>query len=117
MDTIQNSSRPDTMEQILIGQLIVPKDAVKEFYERLNINRNFIKNLPGFIEDNVYERTDEQGNIIVISVATWENGAAIKNAKGAVQAEYKREGFDMQAMLKRLNITIASDALYIKVKN
>jgi len=30
----------------------------------------------------------------------------MEKAKEAVQAEYKKQGFDMSAMLKRLNITI-----------
>ncbi len=102
--------------QIFIDRFTVPLSAKQEFIERMAVNRNFIKKLPGFIEDNVYERTDEQGDLIVVTVAAWENEDAIKNAKEAVQAEYKREGFDMQGMLKRLNITI-DRGIYQKAAN
>jgi heme-degrading monooxygenase HmoA len=106
MESTQSTKKTDATEQILIDKFFIPKNARQEFYERANVNRNFIKKLPGFIEDQVYERIDEQENLIVVTVAVWKNADAIKKAKEAVQAEYKKEGFDMQGMLKRLNIVI-----------
>ena len=90
-----NSKKEAEMEtqQVFIDKFFVPKNAKQEFDERANINRNFIKKIPGFIEDNVYERVDEQGNFIVITTAIWKNADAIKKAKEAVQDEYKKEGF------------------------
>ena len=95
-----------SMQQIFIDRFIVPQKAIQEFTERVTINRNFIKKLPGFIRDAAYERTDAQGNLVVITVAVWENEEAINKAKEAVQAEYKKQGFNIAEMLERLNITI-----------
>jgi steroid delta-isomerase-like uncharacterized protein len=89
-----------------IDKFFVPAAAKKEFYERVRINRRFIKQLPGFIGDAAYEYTDENGNLVFVTVAQWESKEAIGKAKEAVQAEYQKEGFDMPGMLKRLNITI-----------
>ena len=94
------------MEQIFIDKFFVPKNAKAEFEARMNINRNFLKKLPGFMEDRVYERQDENEDYNYITLAVWETEEAIKQAKEAVQAEYKKTGFDMPGMLKRLNITI-----------
>ena len=88
-----------------IDKFFVPAAAIKEFKERVTINRVFIKKLPGFIEDAAYEYTDKDGNLIFITVALWQNSEALNKAKEAVQAEYKKEGFDAQAMFKRLGIT------------
>ena len=104
--TMETVKKTDTQEQIFIDKFFVPKNAKQEFDERMNINRNFISKLPGFIEDNAYVRTDEHGDFICVTVAVWKNEEAIKKAKEAVQAEYKKQGFDMQAMLKRLSIVI-----------
>ena len=79
--------------------------AINEFKERVTINRAFIKKLPGFIEDAAYEYTDKDGNLIFITVALWQNSEVLNKAKEAVQAEYKKEGFDAPAMFKRLGIT------------
>src|SRR5579872_3173950 len=89
-----------------IDKFLVPAAAKTEFLERVRINRSFLRTLPGFIQDKAYEYTDDSGNLIFVTVAVWESREAIDKAKQAVQAEYKREGFDMQAMLKRLNIQI-----------
>ena len=54
-----------------IDKFFVPEKAKQEFTERMNINRNFIKTLPGFIEDTVYEQRDEQGNLHMLTIAVW----------------------------------------------
>lgn len=92
------------MTQIFIDRFIVPQNAKAEFIHRMTINRNFINALPGFIRDEAYERTDEEGNLICITIAVWENETALKNAKELVQAEYRQQGFNMPAMLERLGI-------------
>lgn len=89
-----------------IDKFLVPAPAIKEFKERVKINRDFIKNLPGFIEDAAYEYTDNEGNLILVTVALWKNQEALNAAKEAVQAEYKKTGFDAPALFKRLNITM-----------
>lgn len=114
MDTIKRS---ENSERVLIDKFLVPQTSKNGFDERMNINRNFLKTLPGFIEDKVYERTDEIGDFICITVAVWKSEDAIKKAKEAVQASYQKEGFDMQAMLKRLNITFIDRGVYKKIKD
>ena len=88
-----------------IDKFFVPAAAINEFKERVHINRELIKKLPGFIEDAAYEYTDKDGNLIFITVALWQNSEVLNNAKEAVQAQYKKEGFDAPAMFKRLGIT------------
>jgi hypothetical protein len=89
-----------------IDKFFVPADAKKEFLERTAINRNYIKTLPGFIRDAAYSYTDNEGNLICVTVAQWENIEAVNKAKEAVQALYKQQGFDPPAMFKRLHITM-----------
>jgi len=100
------TKKSENMKQIFIDKFIVPEKSKQEFLQRVNINRNFIKNLNGFIKDEAYERTDEHGNLIFMTIAVWENEAVLKKAKEAVQASYKKEGFDITEMFTRLNITM-----------
>ena len=115
METIQEK-KSDTLEKILIDKLTVPEKAKQEFIERMNINRNFIKQQPGFIGDAVYERSDGQGNLVYVTIAVWQNDDALNNAKEAVQAEYRKQNFNLPEMLKRLNITI-DRGIYKKTAN
>ena len=88
-----------------IDKFFVPQNAMDEFARQMKINRDFIKNLPGFLEDAVFIQTGEDSHFIVITVARWKNRESVNAARNAVQEEYKRIGFDMPGFLKRLNIT------------
>ncbi|QEC74635.1 antibiotic biosynthesis monooxygenase family protein [Mucilaginibacter ginsenosidivorax] len=92
------------MEQLFIDRFIVPPAAKAEFMERMAINRTMINKLPGFIRDEAFVREDEQGQLHCITIAVWESESALKAAKGTVQAEYQRQGFNLPAMLERLDI-------------
>lgn len=99
-----------------IDKFLVPANAIAEFKERTTFNRQFIKTLPGFITDAEYVYTDEQGNLICITVAQWENREALAKAKETVQAKYKEQGFNPAEMFKRLGIT-ADRGIYTAAAN
>lgn len=102
------AAKTDTtnMPQFFIDKFFVPAAAIETFKARTKINRRLIKRLPGFIEDHIYESTDERGNLTCITVATWASAEALSKAREVVQAEYKKEGFNPAAMLEQLHITI-----------
>jgi predicted ester cyclase len=99
-----------------IDKFFVPAAAITAFRERVQINRNFIKKLPGLIEDAAYEYTDSDGNLICVTVALWQSQEALNKAKEAVQAAYKKEGFDAPAMFKRLGITL-DRGIYTQIRD
>jgi heme-degrading monooxygenase HmoA len=94
------------MKQILIDKFSVSREAIEEFTNRMNYNRNFIKDIEGFIGDTVYKRLDENGNFIIITIAEWKDENSLVNAREAVQSEYKRIGFDLPNLIDRLKITM-----------
>jgi hypothetical protein len=94
------------MKQIFIDKFIIPANAGTEFTDRMNYNRNFIKKLEGFIGDSIYQRTDETGNTVLLTIAIWQNAEVLARAKAAVQAEYQRIGFNPTELLTKLNITM-----------
>jgi heme-degrading monooxygenase HmoA len=91
--------------RIHIDKFTVPPQAIEEFTGQLQQNPNIIKKLPGFVRHDVYQRRDESGNLICITVAEWESAEALENAKKAVKATYEEENFDPAKMFERLNIT------------
>lgn len=112
----RESKKSETMRQIFIDTFIVPEKSKQEFLERVSINRNFIKHLNGFIKDDAYERTDENGNLIYMTIAVWENEAVLKKAKETVQTQYKKEGFNISEMFERLNIVMERN-IYKEAQN
>jgi len=89
-----------------IDKFIVPAKAKTSFLERMNHNRSFLKKLPGFVRDEAYEQTDDEGDLTLITIAVWENIDFVSKAKEAVQAEYKRIGFNLSEFLQQSNITL-----------
>lgn len=94
------------MKQIFIDRFIVPTNSKQEFIERMNINRAFIKTLPGFIKDTAYESEEEQGHFILITIAEWESQTALQAAKKAVQEAYKNEGFNPPTFMNNLGVVM-----------
>lgn len=89
-----------------IDKFTMPVEAKREFMERMHINMDIIKKLPGFIDHTIYERVDDIGKFEVITIAVWESEIALKKAKENVQLAYKQQGFDMARFFERLNISM-----------
>ena len=87
-----------------IDKFFVPATSIGEFLEWMNYNRKFIKTLPGLIKSERYDQRDENGNLVVVTVAVWQNQDYLDQAKAAVQAEFHRIGFDAQDFNRRLNV-------------
>ena len=104
LSILQAKASPEKV--IFIDRFVVPANALNEFRERVKTNRNLIRTIPGFIEDVAFESKDSNDNTIYVTVAEWASKESLLKAKEAVQAAYKKEGFDIAAMLHRLNITL-----------
>lgn len=92
------------MHQIFIDKFIIPESSFNEFSERMNYNREFLKKISGFIQDTVYKSVDEQGNILIITIAEWQDELSLKKAKELVQNEYKRINFNPSEFMSRLSV-------------
>ncbi len=108
-------SKKSTMQVIFIDRFVVPAAARAEFLERAKMNRNFIKDLPGFIEDTAYEEAGD-GESHFVTVAVWQDAESIQNAKKAVTEEYQKEGFNPPEFMKKLNIKLER-GLYKRLQN
>lgn len=100
------NQRNNPKRVIFIDVFTVPAASLSEFKERVAVNRRLIEKMPGFIEDAAYEQRNENGNIKFVTIAQWASVADLQRAKETVQENYRKEGFDMPAMLRRLNITM-----------
>lgn len=98
-----------------IDTFIVPEQARQAFLNHMNINRNLIKMLPGFVGDHAYEKTGGDGRFNYITIAVWESEEAVANAKKAVTAQYEKEGFNLPEFIKDNGI-ILDRAMYSEMK-
>lgn len=87
-----------------VDKFLVPKPSMEEFRKQVKYNRAFIAGLSGYVRGEALERIDGDGNLIVVTVAVWENQDKLNEAKQAVLAEFKRIGFNPVEFYSRLNI-------------
>lgn len=87
-----------------VDEFEIPKEYYIQFKEKLDYNRNFIKNINGFIKDEVVKNADELDNINIITIAIWKDEQSLNQAKKLVQSEYRRIGFDPTKFNQNLNI-------------
>ncbi len=104
-----------TEQKIFIDKFFIPKAGINEFMERMNLNRKFLRTLEGFIEDSAYTNMNNEGDLNCLTIAVWENESVLEKAKIKVQATYKEEGFNMNEMFSRLNISM-DRAIYSKLE-
>src|SRR5688572_20369230 len=101
--SLLNAKRGGSDQVSFIDKFFVPKTSVEEFTKRMNYNRNFIKQQPGLVRSERYDQHDENNNLIVVTIAVWQTQDHLNKAKSAIQAEFKRIGFDPQEFYKRLD--------------
>jgi predicted ester cyclase/heme-degrading monooxygenase HmoA len=101
-----NRMAANNAQVMFIDKFVIPATAKEEFMKRTDYNRKFIRSLPGFVRDEAYEGADMAGNGLLTTVAVWESREALATAKEAVQAEYKRIGFNPAEFTKQLGITL-----------
>lgn len=87
-----------------IDKFSVPQKAINEFTKQITYNREFLKTLPGYVSGDAYELYDSVGNLTILTIAGWKSMEKLNEAKTAVQAEFKRIGFNPVEFYERLKI-------------
>ncbi len=98
------SSRENKSNVFFVDKFFISKSAVSEFIPRMEYNWDFIKLLPGFIKHEVIVDNDTDGNLILMTIAVWENQEYLDKAKVLVQNEYKKINFNPHEFMEQLNI-------------
>jgi heme-degrading monooxygenase HmoA len=92
------------MQKVLIDVFIVPEESKADFGERTRSIQSFLKTLPGFVEGFVYEKKAGENRYNIITTAVWENEEAFGNARQAVAAEFQKQNFSPQEVMKKLKV-------------
>ena len=111
--TLLSNKRSSEGQVSFVDKFVIPQNSVDEFIRQMNYNRNFIKQQPGLVKSERYDQKDENGNLTILTVAVWQNQESLEKAKGAIQREFKRIGFNPQEFYKRLYITMERDMYVI----
>lgn len=90
----------------LIDRFTVPQNSIAEFKSQVKKNMGVVRIQPGYVRDQMFERTTENGSLEYITIVEWKDGGSFENAKRAVQGEFQQMQFDPQLFFERLGIQI-----------
>ncbi len=99
-----------------LNQLIVPAASKAAFLERMKINGDLLRTLPGFVDNAVYCRELGSGETEFVTIVHWQNEAALQAAKTALQLANEKEGFDLATFRQQLGIRPAP-GIFEKLKD
>jgi hypothetical protein len=114
MEKIRDSDSSEG-QKILIDIFAVPELAREEFLQRSRDNRLFLRTLPGFVQDFIFEKSGGPGRYNFVTLAVWKNAVALDAARIAVSAQYAKTGLNLIETLKRLGIEM-DRAQYIQIE-
>jgi heme-degrading monooxygenase HmoA len=112
----QSKNKSNMENKIVIGRIYVPKNSIEEFRKQAGVTPSFLKTLPGFIKNEVFEKFDDTGNLHFITIVIWQDQQSFMNAQQALTEYYKKINFDRMQFRDRLKIT-ADYEVYSKQEN
>src|SRR6185369_4188942 len=88
--------------KVVIGKIYIPKNSIEDFRKQAGVTPAFLKTQQGFIKNEVYEKTDDSGNLHVITIVTWQNQESYMHAQQSLTEYYKKINFDRMEFRDRL---------------
>jgi len=112
------------VQTVVIGTYDLPAESKQAFLELIGEVQDYLRTLPGFVEDLRCQRGDEgqdasgddgggaartsagaaQVRCRIVTVAVWEDEEAYKNAAEAVSTWNRQRGVDTQALAKAMGV-------------
>ncbi|MBY0434599.1 MAG: hypothetical protein K2U26_10865 [Cyclobacteriaceae bacterium] len=107
----QNQSAKEVMSKpnhesvvYFVDKFSVPRASFEEFEKQMQYNRSFVRSISGLLSDQAMIGKDAEGNVTVLTIATWESKEHLEKAKALVQGEFKRINFNPVDFFQRLNV-------------
>jgi quinol monooxygenase YgiN len=89
-----------------IDSFTVPDAAREAFVATMQRNLAFIRTLDGFRGHTVFEKRDGDSSFNLVTIAAWEDRAALERAKDEVRAYLQRSGLDLPGMLRAWGVRL-----------
>lgn len=96
----------------IIDKIIVPVKAASAYHEKSVYIRNILRQQPGFVKYEIFQQEDVDGNLTIITIATWKNQQHLDLAKSVIQEEMRKTGLDMPEFLKQQGIAMERSIYY-----
>ena len=97
-------STTESRQIFRIDKFVVPNSARQEFMDRIYSINEFLRTLPGFIQDSILEQIGGPGEFNFVTIAIWDSPESVETARRLATVRYEEIGFNPQEFLARLGI-------------
>lgn len=87
-----------------IDKFTVPKNVRFEIINALIKTHTFLRTLPGFKQDFIFENQTDPATSDFTTIVEWENNDYFQNAKGLTLEMQKRENYNPKEIIERNQI-------------
>lgn len=87
-----------------VDKFVVPESARDEFVARIRETHEILRQQPGFVRDAILEQVAGPGRFNIVTIAEWEDQAAIDAAREVVRRAHAQRGFSPQETMRRLGV-------------
>lgn len=95
------------MEKVSVIDITgIPQNAIPAYSETSLFIRNTVRQQPGFENYEIFHQTRENGDLQVITIATWANQQHLNNARLVVPEMIQKAGINLPAFLEQHGITV-----------
>ena len=98
MDSKESIFRIDTFK--------VSKMATNELIEAIKHMHTFLRNLSGYLNDEILIESSDSDSITIITILEWLNKESAKNASKLIRDMQQSENFNPQEIIKRNDIKV-----------
>lgn len=88
-----------------VDTFTVPPSARDDFLTNVHRTHDHLRALPGFVHDLILEKPSDDGAVVIMTLAAWENADVFESAREAMRRRHQQDGFDPRALIDRLGIT------------
>jgi heme-degrading monooxygenase HmoA len=100
-----NHDSPLTQPVYRIDKFVVPDRPRAEFLAKVRETQQILREIPGCVDEAVYEQTDGPGRFNVITMVTWQSAQAMESAKKVMAERQARDGFRPNEFLEKLGVS------------
>lgn len=93
----------------VIDKISIPKKAIVAYSEKSLFIRNTLRQQPGFVKYEIFQKTGDSGDLRVITVATWVDRQYMDDARLVIREEMQKAGINMPTFLEQHGITMERD--------
>jgi hypothetical protein len=115
MEQVHKKKESTNEKYCVIDKITIPVNAIAAYTEKAEYIRHVLRQQAGLLKYETFQLKDDNGNLKIITVATWANLESLDKARLVIREAMKNGGINMPSFLEQNGIIMERD-IYIPVE-